>query len=186
MSSEDAGAISMSPVQHRDVAALDLVTWIVSVTGKDAARISEILARGSFVLGLTRMRWEPVNTADDLLPILESLPDDWPERPLDENKVREIVISSGLRQIPISGEAARARRWLRGTSFLRVWLSSGALPVPRYERYDYRETADRYQAQISSQSEPAFLEAVELLPVAVLRRSLRAHPPTAITMFVPR
>lgn len=186
ISSEDAGAISINPVQRRDVPIVDLVTWIVSVTGKDTPRIEEILGRGSFVLGLSRMRWEPVDAAGRLSAILDSLPGDWPERPLDGDKVREIVISAGLRQISIPGEAARARRWLRGESFLSRWLSSGTLPVPKYERYDYRERADRYRAAIGIEAEQAYREAVDLLRPAALRRSLSAHSPTAVTMLAPR
>ncbi|MCC6262638.1 MAG: hypothetical protein IT169_03600 [Bryobacterales bacterium] len=186
VSSEDAGAISLSPVQHRETPLVELVTWIVSVTGKDAPRIEEILKRGSFVLGLSRMRWEAADDTGCLPEVLDMLPDDWPERPLDEGKIREIEVSAGTRKVAIPGEVARARRWFRAESFLARWLASGVLPQPRYERYDYREQADRFRAVIPMGAIAPFREVVDLLPSSALRGALRAHAPTAITMLVPR
>lgn len=186
VSSEDAGGISLTPVQHREVPVTELVTWIVSVTGKDAPRIEEILKRGSLVVGLSRMRWESADAAACLPAILDTLPDDCPERLLDERKVREIVVSAGTRQITIPGGVARARRWFRSESFLERWLSSAALPKPVYERYDYREQADRFRVPIAATETPAYRDAVDLLPSGVLRNALRVHAPTAITMLMPR
>jgi hypothetical protein len=186
VSSEDAGGISLTPVQHREVPVAELVTWIVSVTGKDAPRIEEILKRGSLVVGLSRMRWESADAAACLPAILDTLPDDCPERLLDERKVREIVVSAGTRQITIPGGVARARRWFRSESFLERWLSSAALPKPVYERYDYREQADRFRVPIAATATAAYRDAVDLLPSGVLRNALRAHAPTAITMLMPR
>lgn len=186
VSSEDAGAISMSPVQQRETSLVELVTWIVSVTGKDAPRIEEILKRGSFVLGLSRMRWEAATDTRCLDEVLDSLPDDWPARPFDEEKLREIVVSAGARNVAIPGDVARARRWFRGKSFLGRWLSSGALPRPEYERYDYRERADRFRAAIPAEAMAEYREAVELLPSGALRGALRMHAPTSVTMLLPR
>lgn len=186
VSSEDAGAISLSPVQHRETPLVELVTWIVSVTGKDAPRIEEILKRGSFVLGLSRMRWEAATDAACLSEILDMLPGDWPERPLDAGKIREVVISAGVRNVVIPGDVARAKRWFRTESFLGRWLSSGVLPRPLYERYDYREQADRFRAPIPANAMAAYREAVDLLPSGALRGALRMHAPTAITLLAPR
>ncbi|MCL4783940.1 MAG: hypothetical protein KJZ70_12970 [Bryobacterales bacterium] len=186
VSSEDAGAISMSRVQNRETPVAELVTWIVSVTGKDVPRIEEILKRGSFVLGLSRMRWEAASDTACLRDILDSLPDDWPDRPFEEAKVREIVVTASTRKIAIPGEVARARRWFRGKSFLGRWLSSEALPRPVYERYDYRERADRFRAPIAAEAMSAFREAVELLPSGALRGALRMHAPTSVTLLLPR
>jgi transposase len=186
VSSEDAGGISLSPVQHREVPVTELVTWIVRVTGKDAPRIEEILKRGSLVVGLSRMRWESADAAECLSAILDILPDDCPTRLLDERKIREIVVSAGTRQITIPGNAARARRWFRSESFLERWLSSAELPKPAYERYDYGEQADRFRAPIGATATAAYRDAVNLLPSGVLRNALRVHAPTAITMLMPR
>ena len=41
----------MSAVQNRDVAAVELATWIVSVTGKDAPRVVEEFGAGQFRAG---------------------------------------------------------------------------------------------------------------------------------------
>lgn len=173
-------------MQHRETPLVELVTWIVSVTGKDAPRIEEILKRGSFVLGLSRMRWEAADDTGCLTEVLKMLPDDWPERPLEAGKIREIEVSAGTRKVAIPGEVARARRWFRAESFLGRWLSSGTLPLPGYERYDYREQADRFRAPIPANAMAPFHEAVDLLPSAALRGALRVHAPTAVTMLVPR
>lgn len=187
VSSEDAGGISMSAVQNRDVAAVELATWIVSVTGKDAPRVVEILERGSFVLGLSRMRWEPLEAVAESVPaIFDLLPDDWPERPFDAHAVREIVVTAGMRKIAIPGAAANARRWFRSESFLGRWLKSAALPPPSYERYDYREKADRFRGAIPPETLSVFREAADLLPSGTLRNALRSMVPTGITLWLDR
>ena len=57
LSSEAAESISITPVVIQEMAVRELVEYMLGVTGKDEARIAELLLRGSLVSGASRFRW---------------------------------------------------------------------------------------------------------------------------------
>jgi len=54
LSSEAAESISITPVVVREMPVRELVEYMLGVTGKDEARIRELLLRGSLVSGASR------------------------------------------------------------------------------------------------------------------------------------
>ena len=58
LSSEAAGAITLTPVVAQELAVRDLIEHVLGLAGKDEARIREILLRGTLVSGASRFRWE--------------------------------------------------------------------------------------------------------------------------------
>ena len=62
LSSEDAGAISLTRVVTQEMSFRDLFATMVAVTGKDAARILRILHAGTLLDGGTRYRWSGLDT----------------------------------------------------------------------------------------------------------------------------
>jgi hypothetical protein len=186
ISPEDAGGIGASPVVAQEVPLRTLVGWVVSVTGKDAARIEGILKRGSFVKSLSRIRWEPIAAGDALGGILAALPSDWPERPFTPEAVREVVVVAGRREFVIPGKTARGKRWFRGKTFLQCWLENEQLPSPVYQRYDYEEKADRFSSPVPATALNSVREAFELLPARPLRTALRNAALTGIVFLLPR
>jgi hypothetical protein len=63
ISSEAAGAVSITPVIAQQMPVPDLVEHILRVTGKDVSRISLILQQGVVVSGASRQRWTPIDAA---------------------------------------------------------------------------------------------------------------------------
>ena len=57
LSSEAAESISITPVVVQEMPVGELVEYMLGVTGKDEARIRELLLRGSLVSGASRFRW---------------------------------------------------------------------------------------------------------------------------------
>ena len=57
LSSEAAESISITPVVVQEMPVRELVEYMMGVTGKDEARIAELLLRGSLVSGASRFRW---------------------------------------------------------------------------------------------------------------------------------
>ncbi|HOK47650.1 MAG TPA: hypothetical protein PLK67_17025, partial [Bryobacteraceae bacterium] len=57
VSSESAGYMSLTPVVVRDMPLRELVELMLGFTGKDAARIQELLRRGTLVSEGSRFRW---------------------------------------------------------------------------------------------------------------------------------
>ena len=57
LSSEAAESISLTPVVVQELPVRELVEHMLGVTGKDEARIRELLLRGTLVSGASRFRW---------------------------------------------------------------------------------------------------------------------------------
>ena len=57
LSSEAAESISLTPVVVQEMPVRELVEHMLGVTGKDEARIREMLLRGTLVSGASRFRW---------------------------------------------------------------------------------------------------------------------------------
>jgi hypothetical protein len=58
ISSEGAGAITISPVVLQQMTVEELLDVIVPLTGKDPERIDQTLRRGTIVSGSSRFRWD--------------------------------------------------------------------------------------------------------------------------------
>jgi hypothetical protein len=83
LSSEAAESISLTPVVVQEMAIRDLVEHMLGVTGKDEARIRELLLRGSLVSGASRFRWAGWDQdAESLRALLAAFPDPDPTRPV--------------------------------------------------------------------------------------------------------
>jgi len=63
LSTEAVGAISITPVVVEDIPLRDLVGRMLGLTGKDAARVRELLLRGTLVSGASRFRWKGFDAA---------------------------------------------------------------------------------------------------------------------------
>src|ERR1039458_8801581 len=57
LSSEGAGSLSITPEGGQDMPARELVEYMLGGTGKDEARIRELLLRGNLGSGASRFRW---------------------------------------------------------------------------------------------------------------------------------
>src|SRR5579872_6317441 len=93
LSSEAAEGISLTPVVVREMPLRELVEHMLGVTGKDEARVRELLLRGALVSGASRFRWTGWE-ADHagLRELLATFPDPEPSRPFaPERSVRAIL-----------------------------------------------------------------------------------------------
>ena len=57
LSSEVAESISITPVVVRDIPIRELIEHMIGITGKDEARLHDLLLRGTLVSGASRFRW---------------------------------------------------------------------------------------------------------------------------------
>src|SRR5207302_7603968 len=121
LSSEAAEAISLTPVVVQELAMRDLVEHILGVTGKDEARIGELLLRGALVSGASRFRWQGWEAdRDDMRTLLATFPDPEPARPfLAANCVRA-VLRGGRQAISLAREAAARKGMFQRTSLWDV------------------------------------------------------------------
>src|SRR5687767_11708830 len=84
ISSEHVESIGLTPVVSRDMPLDELITYLLGVTGKDSARVREILSRGSLVAGASRFRWTAFDSLEtDIVACLARFPDPDPSIPFD-------------------------------------------------------------------------------------------------------
>jgi len=140
LSSEEAGAISLTPVVVREMPFGELLEEIAAVHGKDRVRISATLKRGSVAGGATRFRWQPVELSEaELAFVLARLPDDEPARRFEGGRCTQALFTGPGVRIAVLREVADSRRLFRRTSF---WSALAQIAgASQYVAYSYRERA---------------------------------------------
>jgi hypothetical protein len=84
LSSEAAEYVSITPVVVQEMPVRDLVEHMLGITGKDEARVRDLLLRGTLVSGATRFRWTGWEAPpDSIRSLLSSFPDADPSRRFD-------------------------------------------------------------------------------------------------------
>ena len=134
ISSEAAGAISLTAVVRREMSAAELVAAIVGVTGKDAVRIREVLHQGVLVSGASRFRWTPIEAAlEEIAPQLAAFPDPRPDRPFDPAKCKRAALSGGRAAIDLPRDAASRKNVLGRRSFWQALMEVASQTPPVYQ-----------------------------------------------------
>lgn len=164
LSSEEAGAISMTPVLSRDMPLRELIELMLDLTGKDVGRVRELLLRGALVVGASRYRWTGWDAdPEELNNLLASLPSPWPGRAFaPEFCVRFILHGPGLR-LELTKASACERRFLKARSFWDALMELAREVAPAYAGYSYRERADRYRLRLDAPRAARLASAAGLL-----------------------
>jgi hypothetical protein len=187
LSSEEAGAISMTAVLTREMPLADLIELMLDLTGKDAARIRELLLRGTLVSGASRYRWSGWDAGlENVEAALASFPDAEPVRAFDAARCAHVILRGPTLKLDVAREALAKKRLLGRRGFWDELLELVAETGPEYSGYSYRERADRYCLTLS----PAWAERLRrnagLLRYSALETQLRLGAVAALEFFVPR
>src|SRR5882724_1861433 len=106
LSSEAAEAISLTPVVVQELAVCDLLEHILGVTGKDEARIGELLLRGTLVSGASRFRWQGWEADRDAMrTLLATFPDPESARPFVAANCVRAMLRGGRQAIDLPRDA---------------------------------------------------------------------------------
>src|SRR5438067_8789938 len=150
LSSEAAEYVSITPVVVQEMPVRDLVEHMLGITGKDAARVRDLLLRGTLVSGASRFRW-PGWEADQeaVRSLLATFPDAEPDRPFAAASCVRTVLRGPRQPVGISREIGSSRgvmaRILRRMSFWDLLMEIATSGTPQYTGYSYRDRADVYQ-----------------------------------------
>jgi hypothetical protein len=187
LSSEAAGAISLTPVVVEELTVGELVDHILGLTGKDAARIREILLRGTLVSGASRFRWQGWDAAAaDVEEVLGTFPDAEPERPFARERCGRAALRGAHGTLEIPRAAGERKGWMRRTSFWDVAMDVAAAPGLGYAGYSYRDHADRYRRDLTGEDRARLEAAGGLLCYSSLRDQLRTAAWVAMELYVER
>ena len=145
LSSEAAESIALTPVVVQEMAVRDLIEHVLGVTGKDEARIRDLLLRGTLVSGASRFRWQGWEAETGALrELLGTFPDAEPHRAFAAGSCVRAVLRGGRQAIEIPREAAARKRMFQRRSFWDTLMEVTGAATASYAGYSYRDRADRY------------------------------------------
>jgi hypothetical protein len=174
ISSEAAESISLTPVVARDMPVAELIETMLGVTGKDAARIRELLLRGVFVAGASRLRWQGFDAGPAVIAsLLAAFPDADPARPFDRQRCVRAVLKGRSAPIHVPRELGNARRLFRRRTFWDALMDLAEAAAPRYLSYSYSERADLYSVNVSPAAADLLREAARALRYPKLATQIR-------------
>jgi len=187
LSSEAAGFISLSPVVAQDLPLRDLIGYLLAVTGKDEARIREILLRGTMVDGASRFRWTGWDAdMDELRRLLGGFPDSDPARPFLAERCNSVVLAGGRQEVTILRDPAARRRLFRRRTFWDDLMAVAGERPAAYAEYSYRHRADRYVRELSSAEAARIREAARRARFDALCGRVRPAAFTRAELFAER
>ena len=173
LSSEAAGSISLTPVVAQELPLRDLIEHMLAVTGKDEARIRELLLRGALVSGASRFRWAGWEAdAADVREVLATFPDPDPSRVFQPVHCTRIVLRGGRQPIEITREAGSRKSLFRRKTFWDVLMNVIAAGASQYSGYGYRDRSDRYLREFSRIEVDQLRAARDLVRYSTLRDQL--------------
>jgi hypothetical protein len=187
LSSEAAEGISITRVVVQDMPLRDLVEHMLGITGKNEARVRELLLRGTLVSGASRFRWTGWEAdPDGLRELLATYPGDDPARPFASARCVRAVLRGGRQAIRIPREAGARKPLLRKASFWDVLLDLAAAGEVQYLHYSYKDRADCYRLDVPLAAAEKLRAASEVLKYSSLREQIQSAGFVWAELFVER
>jgi len=186
---EEAGYVTVRPVVRQTFRLDELLDMILSVTGKDAARIRQILHSGTVVYHFYRYLWAGFNADEaELSTALTRFPDADPARPFEADKCTLAVFESAgahpKHLLELDRTTGLKRRIFRGHSFWERLIEIADNEKPPYQNYSYAHRADLYRLDLNGQNILLIAQAAESLAPGNLRSALRVLPDASRILLV--
>ena len=151
---EEAEYLSVRPVVRQAFSSTELVDMVVSVAGKDLARVQKILSAGTVVFHSFRYWWTGFEAdAVALREILQKYPDADPSRAFRAEDCAEVILESSgsppRHSLRIRRDEAGKRRLLRSRSFWDNLMNLARNAAPTYREYSYSQHGDIYALSLT-------------------------------------
>lgn len=189
---DDAGYVTMRPVVKQTFRLNELVDMVVSVAGKDPARIQQILRTGTVLYNGYHYWWDPLAAEQaEIGVLLAGFPDDDPSRPFNAANVTAVLLESGggtqRNLVEISATEAGGKKLFAHTSPWDVLIQFAATHAPRYEKYSHARHADLFRLALPFDLAQQLLSAMlEAAPRGLRHRWSTLRSPAALTFVLPR
>ena len=175
LSSEAAGSISLTPVVAQELPVRDLIEHILSVTGKDEARIRELLRRGTLVSGASRFRWAGWEAdAEGLSQMLATFPDADPARPFAADLCVRAILRGTRQSVEITREMGMRRGLFQRGTFWDLLMEVATAAPAAYAGYSYRDRADHYVREFAPAEIARIRAASDAVKFSTLRERIRS------------
>ena len=147
----------------------ELFDLILSLTGKQPARIRDLIERGTIVSGASRFRWQGWQAdLGDIEQLMTTFPDPDPSRAFNAAACVKAILRTQLSSIEIAREVGSRRKFLRRSSFWDALMTMAGTTTAAYVEYSYRERADRYRVTLGLAERGALVDATKLLAYSTL------------------
>jgi hypothetical protein len=185
---EEAGYVSFRPVVRQTFRLNELLDMILSVTGKDAGRVRQILRAGTVVFHFYRYWWQGFDIDEaELGPLLAPFPDPDPSRAFRGEHCTVALIEDRATPPRLLAEVDRAAvsrgGFFRRRSFWEALLSAAATGSLGYRGYSYARRGDAYQLELTDENRAALAKAARRAP-RNLRRELAVFDRASRLVFV--
>jgi len=186
---EEAGYVTVRPIVKQIFRLDELLDMILSVAGKDAARIRQILRSGTVVYHFFRYSWAGFDADQlELNAALARFPDADPARKFAPGECT-LAMFEGDGPTPkhlldLERAAASRRRLFRGRSLWARLMEIAGEENPAYQNYSYGRRADLYRLDLNEDNRSRFADAAKGLASGTLRSALRVLDATQYIVFV--
>ena len=189
---EDAGFVSVRPVIKQTFRLHELVDMVVSVAGKDAARVQQIFRSGTIVYNGYRYWWDAlIAKREEIERLLIPFPNDDPSRPFDSEQATAVLLEIGggaqRTVVEITRHDAAQKKLFAKQSPWDVLTNFASGKSPRYEKYAHARRADLFRLSLPfDQAQPLLAAILAAAPRKVKHRWSTLRPPAALTFVCPR
>src|ERR1700730_17322085 len=175
---EQAGYVSFRPVMRQSFRPDQLLDMVLSVTGKDAARIRQILHSGTVVFHFYRYWWTGFDIdPSELAGLLARFPDPDPSREFRSAECTSLAIESGATPprpaVEIQKQAISRSRLFRRRSFWDALLAEVSSNPVTYNGYSFAHHADLYWLELTPEARARLATAAASLAPPALRPELQ-------------
>jgi hypothetical protein len=186
---EEAGYVSFRPVVRQSFRPDQLLDMVLSVTGKDAARIRQIFRSGTVVFHFYRYWWTGFDVDEtELRGLLARFPDPDPSREFRSADCTLVAIESGATPprptLEVQKAAISRRRLFLRRSFWDALLAETASASVTYHGYSFAHRADLYGLDLSAEARARLAAAAASLAPRALRKELQAIGGAARVVFI--
>ena len=179
----------MRPLVRQTFRLDELLDMILSVAGKDVARVRQLLHSGTVVYHFYRYSWAGFDVDEaELAAALAKFPDADPARPFSPERCTNAVFDSAganpRHLLDLDRAIASKRRIFRGQSFWERLVEIAAAENPSYQKYSYGRRADLYRLDLDAENMSRIEDAANRLASGKLRSALRVLDSAASILFV--
>jgi hypothetical protein len=186
---EEAGYVTVRPVVRQSFRLSELLDMVLSVAGKDVARVRQLLHSGTVVYHFYRYSWTGFDVDEpELAAALARFPDADPSRRFARELCAVAIFESGgikarhLMELP--RETGSKRRMFRAKSFWERLLEIAGNETVSYHGYSYGRRADMYRFDLNNENVLQITQAVKRLAPRGLQAIIRVLRESASILFV--
>jgi len=186
---EEAGYVTVRPIVKQTFQLSELLDMILSVAGKDVARVKQLLHSGTVVYHFFRYSWNGFDADEqELAAELARFPDAEPARPFAAEQCTVAILETGgvhprlIVELPRA--AASKRRLFRGQSFWDRLMEIASQDKPCYHHYSYGRRADLYRLDLDGENILEIIQAAQQFAPRNVRETMAALQGAASILFV--